>query len=844
MKFTLPFSKSTNETTSSGLRHIRRKFRLFLSILESNNTALKTLGDMEEKAQGNYIFDVNYLRSAVSDINYCMEKITDSLIELGGEDYIEVKEIFEKLRAEIEKIIEDKHEIKITKYTIPFSEIDSRSAEYVGSKNAQLGELKKIGIPTPGGFAVTSYAYKQFVEHNNLQASISEIINEANIMDLKDLELRQKQIKHLIDKSEIPKKLAREITESFKQLRKAKPLELVSVRSSAIGEDTGLSFAGQYASYLSVREDDILERYKDVLSSKFTPKAVFYFLSHSLVESELAMSAGFVSMVDSRSSGVIYTKDPVHPEEDYLIINSIYGLGKYLVDGTINPDVFIVYPKKDFMVESHISTKKNRLVMNKEGGVYDEKIPHEQQNKSSLDVEEISKLAEYAVKIEKHYEKPQDIEWAVDSSGKIFILQTRPLQLIASKIKKVQFDTSPYEVILKGGTTVCPGAGTGPVKLVRTSSDLENLPEDVIIYAKNPFPGLITAMDKASALMTEVGGIASHMATIAREYRIPTIVGIENKADIQDRMPLTVDASNCMVFKGYHPRMAEAFRPEYDLFIDDPIYELLDRALEKISPLNLINTSAPLFTPGNIKTYHDITRYAHQRAIEEMFREATEIDEKERIGIHLKTDIPLEVEIINIDKNVVLPDKSKVISEDKIFSEPMQSFWQGIKTEGWPRSVAPRQMKALASISSSPEGSEQKMKKMFSKKSFAILGKEFMILNLKMGYHFATIEAMATEQPNKNYVKLLFKDGGAEYARRKRRVCLLAGILAKAGFENNSTGDFLDAELTYDSKRSILQKLYIIGRLSMMTKQLDMALQNDSITEWYKKEFTERLGLI
>jgi pyruvate,water dikinase len=697
----------------------------------------------------------------------------------------------------------------------------------------------RLGLQVPDGFAISTWAYRHFMEANNLQALISEKIHSLDIKHYDDLERVSKEIQDMVTSSPVPEDLAEAIRQGYDELEKRIPSGRFAIRSSA-RKDTHFSFAGQYETYLNVRGDNLLDRYRDVLASKFSPKAIYYFLSHTLSESGLAMGECCITMVDAVASGVTYTRDPVRPEEDCLLINSIYGLGKYLVDGTLTPDVFRVSRTEKTVKESHLATKPVRLVMQTGEGTVEEKVPESEQELPSIGEEHLTLLTDIALKIENHYGCPQDIEWAIDGKGEIFLLQTRPLQVVETKAPTITPDLSKLEVIISGGTTICPGAGGGPVFHASTSRDLSRIPQGVVLVTPNPFPGLVTAMDKVNGLVAEVGSVASHMATIAREYRIPTLTGVGDVSRLAEGQAITVDATDAVIYSGIHQDLISARRPEYELFDDMAIFNLLEQVLEQVSPLNLIDPRDKNFTPENCITFHDITRFAHQRGMEEMFLSAQNIEDKEKLGLRLETDIPLPVNIIYVDRDMSGYKGKRRIRDDELASIPMRAFWDGVKKQGWPLPPpvnAGGFMKVMITHMTSGERGT------FAENSFAILGEEYMLLSLYLGYHFTTIEAMCAEEVSKNYVRMQFKEGGTSLDRRVRRIRLIMNILSKMGFENSSKGDFLDSMVSYQDRRSITEKLYQLGRITMMTKQLDMALSNDAIARWYTEDFMKKLGL-
>lgn len=825
----------------SDLRLIREKFGHFYALLEANNQALQLISDMEEKSQGDYLFDLNYIRHSLRELRLCVNEIIDRMVALGGEGYGSLRKRFELIDSEIDVVLPGNRPLQKDEYTRSFEDLSRIHQRSVGGKNAQLGEMKKLGLPVPEGFAITAWAYKYFIDANNLQAKISSAIAAIDISSLDDLQRASREISDLVRRSEVPPDQVEAIMHSARELVKRTGMDRFSIRSSAVGEDTLFSFAGQYASYLNVKTDDLIQYYCEVLASKFTPKAIYYFLSHDISESELAMSVGCVTMINAKAAGVAYTRCPVDPADDRVAINAVWGLGKYLVDGTVNPDMFRVRRDDLTLEDCEISHKPVRLILDPEGGVTEELVPEEDRDRPCVDKESLILLARYSIELEKHYGSPQDIEWVIDEHDRLCLLQTRPLQVMAARPDAPLPDLTAARVLVKGGITVCHGAGSGPVHHVTSASDLPDVPEGAVLAAPHPFPGLITVMDRISALVTYVGSMASHMATIAREYRTPCIVGVPDVLGLPEGRMVTVDATGAMVYDGDLPDLVRARQPEYSAEEHGSIYDVLGRVLDLISPLRLLFPDDEDFKAENCVTFHDITRYAHQKASEEMFLGATDIEDKDRLSLRLKTDIPLTVNIIYIDREYDPQAEGGWVDQDHIESEPMQRFWNGVREEGWPKTGAVKTMKPVGPIAGKEGHIRTKLD--FSENSFAILSREYMIVSLRMGYHLATVEAMCSDDLSKNYVSMQFSYGGSTLDRRTRRVELLTDIMRAMGFRCQRKADYLGAYMSYKDRQTISDRLHKLGRLTLMTKQLDMALSSEGVTKWYTREFMKKLGL-
>jgi pyruvate,water dikinase len=821
------------------LRGIQHRFGTFLSLLDANNRVLKLLSDLEEKAQGEHFYDLSYIRSAVADIRTAVREIIESMITLGGSKYEPLRKRFAEIDVAVETALTGAGPVVPGAYTIRFGDLSREEVASVGSKNAQLGELRtRLGLLVPDGFAISAWAYKQFIDANRVQRWIDDVLTAVDARRFGELVRVSEAIQRTIVSSKVPADLARAIRASVAEVVEESGATHFALRSSALAEDDLLSFAGQYRSRLNVPADAVVEGYREILAGKFTPQAIFYLLSHAFRESDLAMCVGCVAMVDAVSSGVVYTRDPVHPADDCLVVNSVFGLGQLLVSGAVTPDVFRVRRDGCQIAERRIAWKPEHLVMSAESGTTLQPVAVERRDAPSLDDTTLYELSRMALEIERHYGVPQDLEWALDRSGRLFLLQTRPLQVLGLPEADAGPELTGIEVLLSGGTTVCTGAGCGLVHHVASMEDLSDVPAGCVLVAPHPFPGLVSALPKISALGTEIGGLASHTATLAREYRVPTIMGLPGLMRLPRGSPVTLDATEAKVYAGEHQaivrsRWVARMTPE-----GDPLQRVLRRALACLSPLNLLYSSDPGFRIENCYTVHDITRFCHQKSMQELFERTTGLQAQRRVGLRLRSEIPLRMNIVCLERDAAKLRGKRWVNEEELISIPMKSFWSGIRHEGWP---GPKpDVKGFDSARSEhPDGHRSG----FSEDSYAVLGREYMVVSLRMGYHFTTVEALSSSEPSKNFIYMQYKEGGASLDRRMRRLQLITTILTTLGFRNLGRGDTLDSRVTYLSREAILRRLHTLGRLMIMTKQLDMVLASDSITEWYTNDLMERLGL-
>lgn len=830
-------SEKGKEVGIENFQRLKNSYDIFRDILEINNKALAIIGDLEDKASGEYIFDRKYTEKTVDVLFPLMTKFCDNFSLLSGTDKTHFNSLLTGIIDRVHDILGYKV-IVTDRLVISLNEIKSSSAGFTGGKNANLGELNTInGISIPEGFAVTTLSFTEFINLNGLGEKIASRLQFVDIKDYNELIRLSDDIREIIIGAAVPEKISEAILSSYDSLcNEAGKNIRVSVRSSAIGEDSRYSFAGQYKTVLNVGREGILDAYRQVIASKFNPKAVYYFLSHGLNEADLLMSAGCIRQIDSAKSGVVYTQNPSGGSEDILIINSILGQGKLLVDGTESPEIVSFSKRENKIIDRVPSGQNSILVLDDSEGLILKDLNEDEKKSEVLTAEEISLLTKACILIEQRFNCPQDIEWAFDRGGRLYILQARQLKVFPKSSVKMP-DTSKYEILSEGGISACPGAGSGIVRHIGNLNEISGIPAQSVIVADNPMPGLIAAIRDSSAFICKTASLASHLVTIAREYGIPTIVGFTDTSILRNGEIVTVDAVKAVIYKGEIPELADALKPDRVLIEEIETLQALKRINEYIVPLNLTDLKNN-FNIDSCKTIHDILRFIHQKSIESMFETARSLSLISSNRMKLKSEIPIKLDIIYLDK---IPENRKAVDENKIESLPLDSFWKGILLEGWTMPPAMEDMKGLLSVMAT-DLSNQKTSKL-AEKSFAVAAGDFMILSLRMGYHYSTIESYVSSEPSKNYIKMKYMEGGASPERRNRRVRIISEILQTYGFLISIKGDFLDVSISYETMEITLAKLFMLGRLAMLTKQLDMALTDDDKADYHKNNIMEKLRL-
>ena len=836
------FRKSSvdNQQNKKLKKTLKDKYKSFQQLLSKNNEVLSLMADMEEKLSGEYLFDKHYIKTSAQQIVQDVHSIIESLNALSGNKYENLLSVYDRIKPEIEKTLEYKVEIPVSELTVPLESLSGNMVGIAGGKSAHLGDVKKkLGLPTPDGFAISAYSFMKFMEHNKLQEQITEKLVKLQIENLDELNAVSKEIQDMVIHSDIPEDLHEAIQRAYEALvKKIGRDPIVSVRSSAIREDSEASFAGQYATFLNIPGNQILQKYKEVVASLFTPRAIFYYKTKGFSESEMVMSVGVLSMVDSVASGVMYTKDPTDPGADYIIINAVYGLGKWVVEGTITPDSYkIARNQERTILEKNIAHQEKMLVCGAPGELDESVVPDDICEKQCISDEQIHVLAGYGLALEQYYGFPQDIEWAIDKNGKVYILQTRLLRMVSlpTASSSLPRRIEGYRIILDKGVIACKGIGYGKVFVLQEERSLQDFPQGGILVAENTSPKYVTVMEKAAAILTDVGSVTGHMSSLTREYQVPTILDMEvATTELTDGQEITVDAINCNIYEGKVEELIEYAQKRQNPFRETHLYKTLKRTLRWIVPLNLTNPEDPHFTPENCKTFHDITRFCHELAMHEMFRTGEDHDIDGVQTVNLTAGIPINVHLLDIEGGI--REKTTKATPDDILSIPFSAILKGMKGMRWPE---PRPVDAkgfmgmVAHAASVPENELYAM----GKKSFAVLSGNYMNFSIRLGYHFSMIEAYAGDNMNDNYIKFFFKGGGAAIDRRLRRVRLITEILKKMGFRVTCKEDVIDAILTKYKKETIEEKLKAMGKLTAYTKQLDMVMFNDAVTDMYIDDF-------
>ena len=441
----------------------------------------------------------------------------------------------------------------MTHYVVGFDAIGKNDTELAGGKGANLGELTRAGLPVPPGFIVTADAYRASVEQGGVREAIWAALHEALEVAGRPDELATAcdGLQWLVRKAGVPQDIQAAVLEAYDSLGSE---VRVAVRSSATSEDTaGTSFAGMNATFTNVAKDHVIERLQDCWASLFTPRVVVYRASRQIDE-EPAIAVVIQQMVDSERSGVAFTADPSTGNRDRIVIEAAFGLGEVVVSGAVEPDTYVVAKAGPRLLEARVGHQTHKIIRGSSGADLRVELDPQTGGERVLTDDEAISLAQLALRVEQHYGAPQDLEWAI-AQQRTWLVQSRPITTL---------DDSPSDAagtVVISGLAASPGTATGRVRVLPAPSEGEQFCDGEVLVATMTNPDWVPTMRRAAALVTDGGGMTCHAAIVARELRLPCVVGTRKATQVlRDGELVTVDGTGGRVLAGRMPTRPELRR--------------------------------------------------------------------------------------------------------------------------------------------------------------------------------------------------------------------------------------------------------------------------------------------
>ena len=824
------FSKSERcPLLKAAQRATAKKYASFKILLSHNHAALDAIADMEKLYYSGNPFSLTSVRIKYEELLEAVMGVIYALEALSGKDYSALSKIASGIDGELFKDFNPKCALPASNLVIGLEDIRDDIYRMVGAKAANLASINRgLGLAVPPGFVVTSLAFERFLRVNRLLKPLKDELSQVTSESIEAIERASDRLRSMILNAPVPAEIQKEIIMAYSALESAAGKGVrIAMRSSAVGEDTEATFAGQYDTVLNVSGENIMDAYKTVLASKYSARAIAYRLHYGLDDRETPMCVLGIVMVDSKASGVLYSVDPSLTRSCPVRINSLWGIGEHLVDGSASPDVFIVDRIDEKIIEKHVAEKESRLVNLPAGGTGIESVPEYERDRPSIDDETIAQLTRYGLMLEDYFQSPQDVEWAVDAEGRVFILQSRPLNLPEMNVERPQPSiTSNNPVLLSKGKAASYGIATGRVFILEKEGDLMNLPADAILVARIASPDFAKVIGKIRGIITDIGSVTSHMASVAREFGIPLITDTGNATtSLTHGEIVTMSADIVTVYKGVVGQLADEIKPAKKVMFDSPLHRRMRGILDRVSVLNLIDTKASSFSPEGCITYHDVVRFTHETAINEMFGMSFTSD-RTGASVKLTTTLPIDLWLIDLGaglrEGLTTCDK---VTPEMIESTPMKAVWKGFTHPGvnWSgtMSIGSGNLTGMLAASALSEFGE-----IAGGESYALLSGDYMSLSVRFAYHFATIDSLCGNNESQNYISLQFSGGAGDYYGRSLRIQLMGNILDRIGFRVTVKGDLLEAFIARYDKKSTEEKLDMTARLLASTRLLDITLSN------------------
>ncbi len=826
---------------------IKDKYASFQSLLEKDKHAHELMAELEEIYYDQVPVDFNVIEDKYGQFSSAVGHMIADLLKICPGKYTALNAFHKKFDDYVRFMLVSERESAEPPYAVALDHRQALDESLVGGKAANLARASQtLQLPVPAGFVITTRAFHRFITFNDLDGLIADNLSRLDIHSGASLATVSDAICRAIREATVPGDVVDAITGALAGLQAQwDHTTRLAIRSSAKGEDSKTSFAGQYQTVLNVGETDILNAYKQVLASKYSPSALVYRINYGLADREAPMAVLVVEMIAAKASGVMVTREPnEEATANRLSIHAVWGLGQLLVDGKSVPAVYQA-AKTDppAIVSKRPHQQVEQRVFDSDQGLVTHILDDAQIAQAPIPVSTALTLAEWGMLLENHFGHTQDVEWCLAHDNRLVLLQTRPF--FAEPVRQTadrlvcSFETVENAVLVSGGQTAAAGIAAGKTVKIRDIDDLANVPDGSVLVTHSIPPEFAAAVNRLHAVVAEVGSSAGHFASVAREFGIPTIV---NARDVLTALPegidVTVDAESGTVYRGVVQAMVDSPCARRNLLVDSPFMSRLGAVMSFIATLELVDPSGANFTPQGCRSHHDIIRFVHEKAVAAMFQ-LSDIRLR-RIGGSKKLNIgiPMLFYVIDVGGGFAggISGQSRVELTD-IESGPLLALFSGLTHPDiqWGTfshfDWASHDKVAMSGGSISPDSV------MFA--SHAIISDIYANLNLRFGYHFVVLDTVCGDKEADNYILLRFSGGGADIEKRRLRAAFLSLIFKRLGFDVTRKSDLIDAKYGTAGKEKIAHTLDMVGRLLGATRLMDMYLKNETMVDTYADEFMQ-----
>jgi pyruvate, water dikinase len=810
----------------------------FREVLHANNTALGTIARMQEALAGEIELSAADLRSLLASATVQTFRMIINLNRMTGDAFARIVPTFERLKVAIQSRTEMPPTLAPVGFVLSLADIGASLAEQVGQKSANLGEaMRLLGGHVPSGFATTVSAYREFIESSGLAAEIRAIVGSLDAGDVAGAFRASAQLTQMVENAEVPATVATAIDQAVERLPGSPHLRM-AVRSSALQEGgLEMSFAGQYRSLLNIPPRGVVDAFRRVVASKYSPQALTYRLSRGFTDDEVAMCCCVIAMIDASAAGVLYSAYQSNGAT-LTLLQAVRGLGLSAVDGSAEPDSYLIDRKARRVVASKLGHQDSLLQMAASEGTEKLALAAAATGRAILSEHQAVEVASLAWRLEAALGMPIDMEWAIGRSGEVFVLQVRPQPTHGDDARPRRQRQPGVPVLVDGGSRASGGAAAGVV--CRVDSDLEILrcPPGAVIVTGEANPRLAVLLPQAAAIVADLGEITGHLATVARELRVPALFATRTATStLPAGAAVTVDADAGVVYAG---RIEEVLAPAAaaPALKPSPQRDRLASVADLIVPLTLRDRLASGYSPSKCKTLHDIIRFCHQATVEAMFALG---DRALRRGDRLRrlvSEVPIDCRLLDLGGGLRPGVGPGDVTIDDVACVPMRALWRGMTDPRLHWTTArPVSLKGfMSAVVNYNFDQDQRMRSM-GEPSYAFVSDTYLNLNSRIGYHFSTVDARIGEAVESNYASFRFVGGSTGVDQRSRRAILIQRLLDARGFETDCRADLVNARLRHRPAAVIEEAVFLVGLLMGYVNHLDMALTSDSLMRSYEEAF-------
>jgi pyruvate,water dikinase len=818
---------------------LETRITCFREVLHANNTALGLLASIQEALAGERRVSAADVRGLVAGVTVQCYRMVVHLNRMTGNRYRSLLTHFESLRAAISRQVEATPFLGDTAHVLGIEDLNAGMAAVVGQKSAYLGLARRV-LPehVPEGFATSETAYRAFMGTDDLGERVAAELASIVPGDVARSFAVAARVTQMIENTPVPEEVAAAITSRTARLQ-AHGASGFAVRSSALQEGgLELSFAGQYRSLLNVPAADMIDAFRSVIASKYSAEAITYRHERGFEDAEVAMCCCVLPMIDARTAGVLFSA--CRSEDGTItLIQAVRGLGLSAVDGSVRPETVVVERNNGVVVARRAGSQRVELRCAPGGGTSRIAVAEGTILQSALDDAHALRLTALARRLEEEIGTPVDVEWAIDDGDRPWILQVRPQP---EHVEEGEVSRAPRvavaEVLLGDGGRACGGVASGDAHVVHSDLDMLRFPAGGVLVTRDASPRLAVLLSKAAAIVADMGDVTGHLATVARELRVPALFGTEVATEMLAAAgEVTVDADARVVYRG---RVGEALSRAARRAVAAPLsnhLERLARAAELIAPLTLRDRLASSYSPRRCRTVHDLIRFCHQATVEAMFDLG---DRTLRRGGRLRklvSEVPIDCRVFDLGGGVREGADEEIDIAD-VVSVPLRALWAGMTDPRlrW-RTARPVSVKGFVSALVNYNFDQDARVRPMGEPSYAFVTADYVNLNSRIGYHFSTIDARICGAEESSYASFRFVGGSTGVEQRSRRARLIQRLLEAHGFETDCRADLVNARIRHRPRSEMESAMVLIGLVSGYVNHLDMALTSDGLVNTYVQEF-------